>query len=44
MQNNTINNIKNETAIPTPLKFINDITTNNILSLKTKNLYLLKRK
>ena len=36
-ENNSINNIKNETSIPTPLKFINDITTNNILSLKTKN-------
>lgn len=35
-ENKSINNIKNETPIPTPLKFINDISTRNFLSLKTK--------
>ena len=34
-ENNSINNIKNETSIPPPLKFINDISPHNILSLKT---------
>ena len=36
-ENNSINNIKNETSIPPPLKFINDITPKNFLSLKAKN-------
>ena len=36
-ENKSINILKNETSIPPPLKFIEDISPTNILSLKAKN-------